>query len=51
MDLGFSIQPRTSGGGILLATWSAMLAARAEGVGSTFTRMRNQHADEVKALL
>jgi nitroreductase len=47
---GFA-QHDTSGGGILLAIWSAMLAARAEGVGSTFTAILNQHAAEVKALL
>ena len=44
-------QNDTSGANILMAIWNAMLAARAEGVGSTFTAMLNMHADEVKSLL
>ena len=44
-------QNDTSGANILMAIWNAMLAARAEGVGSAFTAMLNMHADEVKSLL
>jgi len=47
---GFA-QNDTSGSHILLAIWSAMLAARAEGVGSVFTGMLNSHSAEVKGLL
>jgi nitroreductase len=35
--LAFSPQLDTGGGGVTTAVWSAMLAARAEGVGSTLT--------------
>jgi nitroreductase len=41
----------TSGSNILMAIWSAMLAARAEGVGSVFTSILNLRAEAVKSLL
>jgi nitroreductase len=40
-----------SGGSIYPALWSAMLAARAEGVGSTLTSFLNQEQDQVFAIL
>jgi nitroreductase len=45
------VQNDSSGANILPAIWSAMLAARAEGVGSVFTAMLNFHAEETKSLL
>ena len=45
------VQNDTSGANILPAIWSAMLAARAEGVGSAFTAMLSLHAEEAKSLL
>ncbi|HYI24893.1 MAG TPA: nitroreductase family protein [Thermomicrobiales bacterium] len=43
---------QTDGSGIYPALWSAMLAARAEGVGSTLTGMLHSfHASEVNDLL
>jgi nitroreductase len=47
---GFA-QNDASGANILLAIWSAMLAARADGVGSVFTTILHIHAAEVKELL
>jgi len=47
---GFA-QNDASGSHILLAVWSAMLAARAEGVGSVFTAILNSYTAEVKGLL
>lgn len=42
----------SSGAGIYPALWSAMLAARAEGVGSTFTTILSTvHGDEASDLL
>jgi nitroreductase len=45
------VQDDTSGANILMAIWNAMLAARAEGVGSGFTTILNFHAEPVKNLL
>ncbi|MEO8394591.1 MAG: nitroreductase family protein [Chloroflexota bacterium] len=45
------VQNDTSGANILFAIWNAMLAARAEGVGSGFTTLLNSHAEAVKTLL
>jgi nitroreductase len=47
---GFA-QNDNSGGSIFPAIWSAMLAARADGVGGTLTTMLNHRAAEVKGLL
>ena len=47
---GFA-QNDTSGSTILPAIWSAMLAARAEGIGSVFTSILNMHTAEVMELL
>lgn len=41
----------SSGGSIFPAVWSAMLAARAEGVGSSLTSVLSMKAAEVDALL
>ncbi len=41
----------SSGSSIFPAVWSAMLAARAEGVGSSLTSVLSMKADEVYALL
>jgi len=40
-----------SGGSIFPAVWNAMLAARAEGVGSSLTSVLSMKADEVDSLL
>jgi len=40
-----------SGGSIFPAVWNAMLAARAEGVGSSLTSVLSMKADEVHGLL
>jgi nitroreductase len=45
------LEQRSVGGSILPALWSAMLAARAEGVGSTLTMLLNSRHDAVLALL
>jgi len=45
------IQHDPSGGSIFPAVWSAMLAARSQGVGSTLTSVLLFHADEVLELL
>lgn len=47
---GFA-QHDTSGSTIIPAIWSAMLAARAEGVGSVYTSILNMHAAEVMECL
>jgi nitroreductase len=47
----FGFEKRNTGGSIFPALQSAMLAARAEGVGSTLTMFLNSHHDEVVALL
>jgi nitroreductase len=48
--IGFARSP--DGGGIYPALWSAMLAARAEGIGSTLTGMLQSYfADEVFDIL
>lgn len=48
----FAGQGDTTGGSIFPAVWSAMLAARAEGVGSTLTQVFGMfHAQEVDAIL
>ena len=48
--IGFGRTPE--GSGIYLALWSAMLAARAEGIGSTLTGMHQTYfADEVMDIL
>ena len=47
---GFA-QGDTSGGSIFPAVWSAMLAARAEGVGSSLTSVMAFKGDEVPNLL
>lgn len=44
-------QSDPSGGSIFPAIWSAMLAARAEGVGTTLTTILGFHRDEVHRLL
>lgn len=42
----------SSGAGIYPALWSAMLAARAEGIGSTFTTILSAvHGDEASEML
>ena len=49
---GFAGLGDTTGGSIFPAIWSAMLAARAEGVGSTLTQVFGMfHAAEVDAIL
>lgn len=49
---GFSGMGDTSGGSIFPAVWSAMLAARAEGVGSVLTQVFGMYrGDEVNRLL
>jgi nitroreductase len=42
---GFSGMGDTTGGSIFPAVWSAMLAARAEGVGSVLTQVFGMHGD------
>ena len=49
---GFAGQGDTTGGSIFPAVWSAMLAARAEGIGSTLTQVFGMfHGAEVDAIL
>jgi nitroreductase len=45
------VQADPSGGSIFPATWSAMLAARAEGVGSALTSVFFFEADQVLSIL
>jgi nitroreductase len=45
------VQADPSGGSIFPAVWSAMLAARAEGIGSTLTTILAYRKDEVHGLL